>query len=202
MIIKIFAGPLDYNISKLYCEDEEEYIVGVDHGALLLLQNNIKIDLAIGDFDSVTETEYKLINEVAIETLKFPAKKNQTDLYLAIDAVSKMDYDKIIVYGGIGGRFDHSFANLRLLKYRGIMIVSKDTVLYILKPGTHHIKNKHKYISFFALEDILDLTISGFKYEKTEFKLIVDDPLGISNEGEGTLYFTNGLLLVIHQDEN
>ena len=102
----------------------------------------------------------------------------------------------------MGGRFDHSYANLSLLRLGSISIVTEDAIMYALQPGTHRIKNKHKYISFFALEDIFDLTIRDFLYEKRNFELFVDDPLCISNEKEGVVSFSEGLLLVIHQDEN
>ncbi|MCK5388524.1 MAG: thiamine diphosphokinase [Candidatus Izimaplasma sp.] len=202
MIVKIFAGPLTYDFNKLYSRDEEEYIVGVDHGALLLLQNNMKIDLAIGDFDSVTEEEYKNIEEVAVVTKKFHTRKDYTDLYLAIEDVLEIDYERIVIYGAMGGRFDHSYANFSLLRLGSISIQTEEALMYALKPGTHLIKNKYKYISFFALEDIIDLTIKDFLYEKRNFKLLVDDPLCISNEGEGVVSFSEGLLLVIHQDES
>ncbi len=202
MIIKIFAGPLEYDFKKVYSRDEEEYIVGVDHGALLLLQNNMKIDLAIGDFDSVTKEQYEEIKKVAVETKEYPKRKNYTDLYLAIEDVLEIDYRRIIIYGAMGGRFDHSYANLSLLRLGNISIITDQAKMYCLRPGTHEIQNKYKYISFFALEDIFDLTIRDFSFQKRNFELFVDDPLCISNEGEGVVSFSEGLLLVIHQNEN
>ncbi len=202
MIVKIFAGPLTYDFNKVYSRDNEEYIVGVDQGALLLLQNNLPIDLAIGDFDSVTDEEYEQIKAFANETKKYRSRKDYTDLYLAIEEVLEMEYHKIIIYGAMGGRFDHSYANLSLLRLGSISIVTEDATLYALHPGTHRIRNKHKYISFFALEDIFDLTLEGFLYDKKNFELYTDDPLCISNEKEGVVSFSEGLLLVIHQDEN
>jgi len=202
MIVKIFAGPLTYDFNKVYTRDEDEYIVGVDQGAFLLVENNVHIDLAIGDFDSVTEEQYEQIKASAVETKKYRSRKDYTDLYLAIEDILEFDYKKIIIYGAMGGRFDHSFANLSLLRLGSISIVTEDTIMYTLSPGIHRIRNKHKYISFFAFEDIPDLTIRDFKYEKRKFELFIDDPLCISNEGEGTVSFSDGLLLVIHQNEN
>jgi thiamine pyrophosphokinase len=49
MIIKIFTGPNNYDISSLYNKEENEYIIGVDIGAYSLAKNDIKIDLSIGD---------------------------------------------------------------------------------------------------------------------------------------------------------
>ena len=54
MIIKIFTGPLNYDIMNLYSKDESEFIIGVDQACSLLIENNIAIDLALGDFDSLS----------------------------------------------------------------------------------------------------------------------------------------------------
>ena len=61
MIIKIFTGPLNYSVNKVYKQDDDEFIIGVDSGCMHLLKSNIIPDLGIGDFDSVSETEYKTI---------------------------------------------------------------------------------------------------------------------------------------------
>ncbi len=201
MIVKIFAGPPNYDLKEVYREDPEEFIIGVDQGAFFLMSNNMKVDLAIGDFDSVTEAQYKDIEKYCVETKKYRSRKDYTDLYLALEEVLEMDYHKIIIYGAMGGRFDHSYANLSLLRLGSISIITEDVEMYALHPGRHRIKNKHKYISFFAMEDVEGLTLSGFLYEKNNFELYIDDPLCISNEGEGVVTFKEGLLLVIHQNE-
>ena len=202
MIVKIFAGPKNYDFEKVYTQDHEEFIVGVDQGALFLMEHNHPIDLAIGDFDSVTDEQFDAIEKYAKETKKYRKRKDYTDLYLALEEILEMEYHKIVIYGAMGGRFDHSFANLSLLRLGSISIVTEDVIMYALHPGTHRIKNKHKYISFFALEDIEHLTLTGFLFEKKDFELFIDDPLCISNEKEGTVSFTEGLLLVIHQNED
>ena len=58
MICKIVGGSKD-SFSKLYEKDENEYIIGLDSGTLLLNNLEIKVDLAIGDFDSVDISDIK-----------------------------------------------------------------------------------------------------------------------------------------------
>ena len=58
MIIKIVCAG-ENHFSKLYQPDENEYIIGVDGGIKVLRDNNVKIDLAVGDFDSIDESEVK-----------------------------------------------------------------------------------------------------------------------------------------------
>lgn len=201
MIIKIFTGPNNYDLPSIYNKEENEYIIGVDIGAYLLAQNNIKIDLSVGDFDSVNETQFELIKKLSNSVKTFKEKKNYTDTYLALQIALTMEYDEIVIYGGTGGRFDHEFANVNLLKLGKISIVSNGIMMYMLDPGRYEIDNKFKYISFFAMEDVLDLSLKGFKYELSNLDLSTEDPLCISNELEGVLSFKEGLLLVVHQDE-
>jgi len=201
MIIKIFTPPLEKNILSLYSKDDDDFIIGVDQGAFFLTKNNIPIDLAIGDFDSVSTLELNEIEKVSKKVLKFDSDKDYTDTYLAIREALKLEHSEIIIYGGIGKRFDHSYANLNLLKLGNISIVNNDLVMYMLDPGFYDIKNTHKYISFFAIEDIVNLELKGFLYELKHDYLNTDNPLCISNEKEGTISFEEGLLLVIHQNE-
>ena len=201
MIIKIFTGPNNYNISSLYNKEDNEFIIGVDIGAYLLSKNEINIDLSIGDFDSVTQGEFELIKKYSKSIKKFNEKKDYTDTYLAVQTALTMEYDEIVIYGGTGGRFDHEFANMNLLKLGKISIVSNDIMMYMLDPGSYEIENKFKYISFFAIEDVKGLTLNGFRYESNNINLSTEDPLCISNELEGSLTFKEGLILVVHQNE-
>jgi len=201
MIIKIFTGPNNYDISTLYNKDSHEFIIGVDIGAYKLAQNKMEIDLSIGDFDSVTNKQFKTILKYSKDIQKFEEKKNYTDTYLALQKALAMEYEEIIIYGGTGGRFDHEFANVNLLQLGKVSIVSNNIRMYLLRPGSYNIENKFKYISFFAIEDVSGLTLKGFKYELNNIELCTEDPLCISNELEGSLSFKEGLLLVVHQDE-
>lgn len=200
MIIKIFTGPLNYDISHLYSEDESEFILGVDQACKLLMDHQIHIDLALGDFDSISSSLQELdANSTSIK--KYPSIKNYTDTYLAVQEALTMEHDEIIIYGGTGNRFDHTFANIQLLRLGRIKMINDTSEIYLLDPGIYNIENDYKYVSFFAIEEVDELTLKGFKYEVEDIILKEEDPLCISNEGSGTLEFKEGLLLVIKTNE-
>lgn len=201
MIIKIFTGPNNYDISSLYNKEENEFLIGVDIGAFILAKNGIKIDLSLGDFDSVDKNQFEVIKKHSKKLKIYEEDKNFTDTYLAVQTALKMEYDEIVIYGGTGSRFDHEYANMNLLKLGKISIASNNILMYMLDPGSYEIENKFKYISFFAIEDIKDLTLKGFKFEVNNIDLSTEDPLCVSNEFEGSVTFKEGLLLVIHQNE-
>ncbi len=203
MIIKIFTGPLNYDLDKLYQKEEGEFIIGVDQACKLLIDNKIKIDLAVGDFDSSILSKEEVMTYAA-ETVMFDSIKNYTDTDLAIREALKRSHDEIVIYGGIGKRLDHTYANILLLSfgsYGNIKMINDDTEVSVLTKGIYNIENSYKYISFYALEDILDLTLKGFKYELNNHNLTTLSPLGTSNEGSGTVNFSVGKLLVIKTNE-
>ena len=109
MIIKIFTGPLNYNIDTIYKEDRGEFIIGVDMACALLMEKNIPIDLAIGDFDSLKKGLMKDVIEYSDKITIYPSEKDYTDTYLAVKEALTMNHSEIIIYGGVGKRFDHSF---------------------------------------------------------------------------------------------
>ena len=133
--------------------------------------------------------------------MEYPIKKARTDTFIAVEEALRRGYTDITIYGGLGKRMDHSIANMLLLKLGDIKIVTENEVLYALDPNTYEINNTYEYISFFALEDIVGLTLHGFEYELNNYDLTVDDPLCVSNKGKGTVSFQEGLLLVVHQKE-
>lgn len=200
--IKIFCGPNDYTLKNVYFEEPGEYIVGVDSGLDYLIENHLRIDLAIGDFDSVNPKYLEEIEKRSSQVIRLEVAKDMTDLAYAIDYVyNNMEYDSITVYGGIGGRVDHFLANLNLLKKYDVVFRDNRTVMYPLRKGTHHIDNFHQYISFFAIEDCYNLSIKGFRFEVTNYYLSTNDSLCVSNSGSGDVSFTKGRILVISTDD-
>ncbi len=197
----IFTGPDNYDINRHYKPQQGDYVIGADQGALFLAKHGHTFDLALGDFDSVSRAELELITKYANDVKRVPSEKDETDTDLAVQHAQDMNAEKIIVYGGLGGRFDHSLANLSLLRRGNVTLVTDDVIMYMLSPNTYDIENHYKYISLFAIEDITGLTLKGFKYDLDHVDLKVGDPLGVSNQGEGHISFDAGLLLVIHQNE-
>ncbi|PKL00125.1 MAG: thiamine diphosphokinase [Tenericutes bacterium HGW-Tenericutes-1] len=200
--VKVFCGPNNYKLSNLYFEEANEILVGVDSGLEYLIDHHMRIDFAIGDFDSI-KTEYlEKIQVQAKDLVRLDKEKNMTDLAYAIDYLyNHIDYESIEVYGGIGGRVDHLLANINLLKRYDLKFVDNHNKIFTLKKGTYHIDNTHHYISFYAIEDVYNFSIKGFKYELENYYLNSSDSICVSNEGSGEIAFSKGRLLVIETDD-
>lgn len=61
--------------------------VGVDRGSLAILRNDLPLDLAVGDFDSVTAAERQLIQEKAKMVITAVPEKDDTDTELALKVI-------------------------------------------------------------------------------------------------------------------
>ena len=200
--IKIFCGPNTYNFHSLYFEESNEFLVGIDSGLEYLLKLDKKIDLAVGDFDSIDKSKLDNLKDKVNEIIKLDKDKNMTDLAYALDYIyNNMDYDNIEVYGGISGRIDHFLANVNLIMKYNFAMKDDHHYIYTLKKGKYRIDNFKKYVSFFAIEDVYGLTLSGFKFNLNSYYLSTNDSLCVSNEGSGDIEFTKGKLLVIISDD-
>ncbi len=116
MIINIVgAGPCELLPDFHQYNVENSIWVGVDRGVSILLENGIVPSTSFGDFDSVSEDEWKNIKKRIKEINKFLPEKDETDMELAINWGIQQKCEKIQIFGGTGGRLDHFFANVQLL---------------------------------------------------------------------------------------
>jgi len=201
MIVKIFASPTNYSIDTLYKPEKNEYLIGLEKGAVYALKKGLKLDLALGDFDSVTKEEKSYIKAHAKLFKEHAIRKDKTDSDLAISEALALNPSRIILYGGIGSRMDHTYGNIMFLKRGNITMLNDSVKMFVLNSGTYGITHSHDYISFFAVEDVKGLTLKGFSFELNEYDLKINDPLCISNQGQGVVSFERGKLLVIQSDD-
>lgn len=174
-----------------------DYVIAADGGFDYLLELGLRADLCLGDFDSVVS--YNLPSD----SIRYPREKDDTDMMLAIKYGLQKGYTEFRIYGGLGGRLDHSLANLQALTYiskkgasgtlfgngYNIKVVTNNTISFgkDLKENT-----EGNICSVFALSEICkNVTIKGTKYEISDASLTNQNPMGISNEFTGKKAFFN-----------
>lgn len=182
---------------------DNKYIIGVDEGAYVALTKGIKLDVAVGDFDSIDEEKLKYI-EGKTKVIKLSKKKNETDTEAAMKLCE--DADKIIILGGIQGkRIEHFIANLMLMStYKHVEMIDNNSHMYTMDSSFSIKKNEYKFISIFALSDAY-ITLEGFAYPLNNYFLRNNDPLTISNEltaERGIVTIKQGRLLVIQSKQD
>lgn len=165
-----------------------DYLVGVDYGAVTILNHKLPLDLAIGDFDSVNKTEFEKIIKKAKEIKTYKKDKDFTDTELALNCVIDRKYKDIVMIGAFGSRFDHTLANIFLVeKYaKGkiqLQLIDNHNCITLITQKLQVEKNsKYRYYSIISLSDFSIVSLSGFKYQITRKKVVRGQTLCISNE--------------------
>ena len=168
---------------------EEDYVIAADGGYRYLQQMGIYPDLVLGDFDSLLE---KPQHDHLIE---LPAEKDDTDMLYAIKVGLEKGFKTFYLYGGMGGRFDHTVANLQSLAF-----LSQHGAAGFLF-GKEDVTTVLSYISLFSFgEHCSGVCIRGLKYELENASLCHTFPIGTSNEfigRESSISVREGTLLVV-----
>lgn len=90
-------------------------VIGVDSGVDRAHEVGVAVDIAVGDFDSVTARGLVEAERSGATIVRHPSQKDRTDLELAIDLAIEREPQRIVFLAMSGGRSDHEFAGLMLL---------------------------------------------------------------------------------------
>jgi thiamine pyrophosphokinase len=180
---------------------DADFIVGIDRGALVCAQEGLLMDVAIGDFDSVTSAELEVIKKHCKEIVILDAVKDVTDAQAALAYVD--GYDEVILCGGLGGRIDHQLINIGLVK-KGIRLCLWDEnhLIYAVDGEKTIKKAGFRYLSLFSCgESTVDL--SGVKYPLSNRRIDEDDLYLVSNEiiDEEAFIRVMGKVLIIQSND-
>ncbi|MFA6801052.1 MAG: thiamine diphosphokinase [Acholeplasmataceae bacterium] len=196
----VVTRPVPKDIRLFFEFKEDDYIIAVDQAVSSLYKQRVKIDLAVGDFDS-------LINKgmlTQLKTVKLNAEKDVTDTFQALIEAEKINPDAIYLIGGFGGqRIEHFIANLTLFdRFPKLVMMDDYTQIYLKDQGSYVI-DFPEFVSFFGYPEAV-ITLDGFKYPLNNYKLTAFDPIGISNEviDNAKLIVEKGRVIVVlsHKD--
>lgn len=95
--------------------NKNDMLIAVDGGLRHLKSLGLTPDMLIGDLDSVTAGEVAEAEAQGVEVRRYSVDKDETDLELALLAAVESGADELLVFAALGGRLDHSLANLALL---------------------------------------------------------------------------------------
>lgn len=188
---KDFYESLNIDNKHLYC---------ADGGSKKALELGYIPKEVWGDFDSLDSKSFETLKSQNVTLKIFNKDKDFTDGELLISYVSSLNYDKIIVVGGFGGRIDHTLTNINLIfKYPKLTFVSEIEELFFV-PQTFEINNKiGRTISFIPFSDnITNLTLKGFRYPLDKHILNRGDSTCLSNiiaEQKAFISYSEGKLL-------
>lgn len=200
----------DLTVGRVNVNDDD-LVIAVDGGLGYCSVLELEPDLILGDFDSVSEQEREAIEllkaQIPERIVQLPREKDDTDTLAAIKIGLENGYDRFLVYGGTGGRLEHTFANIQCLLYlknhnaTGYLMDGSGMICVLQNEEVKLKDNLEGYLSLFSLgKEARGVTIRGMKYELEDATVTNDFPVGISNEfigQEALVKVEDGELLMI-----
>ncbi|MEG2087070.1 MAG: thiamine diphosphokinase [Angelakisella sp.] len=192
-------------------------IIAADGGYLHCRTLGLTPHLIVGDFDSAPRPDS------TVETLVFPARKDDTDCMLALREGIARGCNRFTLLGATGGRLDHTLAAIQSLAWlweqpatggtapRGVLC-DRHTLITLVRPGEPLVLTADGYpclgdcyLSVFALDSVCTgVTLQGVAYPLDNHTLTNSFPLGVSNRvntPQATVSVATGRLLVLLADE-
>lgn len=186
--------------------NDSDYIICADGGYDTAMRCGIAPDLFIGDMDSVTSTIK------CLDAIKLPCQKDETDLIHAVKFAESKGASEIILFGATGGRIDHTFGNLCILKYlceKNIKHKIVDENCEIIMACDEDILIEDKVGSLISVlpfgTDYCTVTYTGMEYPANSKKLYCNFPVGISNNVinfHASISVESGFALIFIYDKN
>ncbi len=186
------------------CVRPGDYVICADGGLNIAASAGVTPDLAVGDFDSAAAVPSGL------DTIRVKPEKDDTDSFLALQKGLEAGCNEFVFYGCLGGRLEHTLANLTLLKYlldRDIpaLMLDAHTRVRMMKDRLVLKRRENCYVSIVPYDGpVTGVTLQGLKYPLTDKTLTGDITLGVSNEfqaDEAIITMKTGSLLVIETDK-
>ncbi len=179
----------------------DDFIIAADGGYLNCQRLGIKPDLAVGDWDSLSEVPSDC------EVINLPVEKDDTDTLAAIKIGLQRGFSEFHVLFGTGGRIDHTLANMQCLVYlaglekRGYLYGEKQVISAVKNGSVCFSEKAAGDISVFAADGTaFGVTEKGLKYSLDNYDVTCGFPIGVSNSfiGEKSrISVLNGTLYII-----
>ena len=199
-ILIISGGSIDEMWGRKWVADyEPDYCIAADSGLVIADKLGLKVDLLLGDYDSVDKKIFEKYNRNT-KTITYPCEKDYTDTHLAlkkaIEKIKKLQdtskdstEDEIAIIGATGTRYDHAFTNIFVLDESleaGIRcaIYDKNNKIYLADKSFEIRKDKQfgDYLSFAPMTPEAGLSLSGVKYPLDRYTLRQGESICQSNE--------------------
>lgn len=162
----------------------------------------VKPDLVVGDFDSLG---YVPAGE---QVVRHPAEKDDTDTMLAAKVGIERGYRAFVLLGGVGGRLDHTLANIQTLAFlrehgaRAALIGEGETITLLHNESLRFRAELSGIVSVFSYGAVAyGVYERGLAYALTDATLTDTNPLGVSNAFTGApaeVSVREGRLLVLY----
>jgi thiamine pyrophosphokinase len=190
----------------------DDLIIAVDGGTRYAWEVDADPELVIGDLDSLTADEQQRLRTTGVEVSSFPARKDKTDLELALHRAVDEGAESVIILAALGGRLDQTVANLLLLTLPELQNVDVRVVdgrqeAFLIRDGARIEGQRGDTVSLIPLgSDATGITTQGLEWTLDGDELRFGATRGVSNvltAEQASVRVRQGLLLcvVTHANE-
>jgi thiamine pyrophosphokinase len=189
-----------------------DLVIGADGGAAQAAARGVLPELVVGDMDSLPEEEQETLASRGCRFVPHPRAKDETDLELALTYAVEQGAREIVILGALGGRVDHTLANVLLLALPAlagvpVRIVDGNQELLLARSGDA-VKlegQPGELVSLLPLGgDVHGVTTTGLAWALEDDTLRFGYSRGVSNEmtaASAQIKVEQGYLLVVHGSE-
>ena len=185
-------------------------IICADAGAHHAIAMGLEPDVVVGDLDSLSADLRVHLEELGVRFVVYPARKDQSDLELALQLAVEEGAAHIDLMATMGGRLDQSLANLLLLtrpewEAVHIRVIDGDEVAWVVH-GKQHSEidgQPGDTVSLVPLTpSVTGVFLEGVEWPLKDATLQLGSTLTISNvlaTARASLYMSEGIVLVVHR---
>lgn len=185
---------------------EADLVIAADSGLALADGLALKVDVVVGDLDSVLPADLDAARRAGAVIEPHPTDKDATDLDLAMAAAIERGGRRVVVVGGGGGRLDHLLGVATLLasdRWAEVAIEwhTPATVVYPTRRSVEIATEAGDLVSVIPVGGDATVTLLGTRWELQAETLAFGSTRGISNEATTELVrlqVHSGVVLLAH----
>jgi len=189
-----------------------DLVICADGGVSNALALGLQPQVVIGDLDSFDSDLQAQLEGKGCQVLVYPARKDETDLELALYYAIDIGVDEILILGALGGRIDQTLANVLLLalpELRSVRVKILDgrQEVFLIRDEALVEGQVGDTLSLLPLtEEVTGIYAEGLEYSLENGTLYLGPTRGVSNTlaaPQARVRIGQGLLLavIIHNGE-
>ena len=209
----IFAGgipPRETTLKSVRALADVQLVIAADSGLHTAQQLGMKVDVVIGDMDSVDSTALDMAKLAGAKIVLHHRDKNLTDTHAALLYAGEHAAERIVVVTAGGGRLDHQLGLVAamfdpILKSSRVEALWDDSHLYALQGLTQceWVAQHGDVVGLQAFGGYATgISTTGLRWQLNNETLMAHSTRGVSNEITATqvkITVETGQLLIIHQ---
>jgi thiamine pyrophosphokinase len=181
-------------------------VVAADQGLEHAVALGLRVDVAVGDFDSASPAAVEAAEAAGVRIERHPPEKDATDLELALDAAAALGAARIVVLGSDGGRLDHLVAGMLGASAERYAAIELDALLgaatvHVVRGSRRLQGEPGELLSLLAVNGPAEgVATAGLKYPLRGETLAAGSSRGVSNVFSGReaiVTVERGVLLAI-----